>query len=62
MLSFEHQELRDENTKLNERVDSLMEELCQCKSESEENKLRLKSEYEDELRLRLEYEDKLTRN
>ncbi len=59
ILSREYQELRDENTKLNERVDSLMEELCQCKSESEENKLRLKSEYEDELRLRSEYEDKL---
>ncbi|WP_374699066.1 hypothetical protein [Wolbachia endosymbiont (group B) of Limnophora tigrina] len=53
------EELCDENTKLNERVDSLMEELFQCKSESEENKLRLKSEYEDELRLRSEYKDKL---
>lgn len=36
-----------------------MEELCQCKLESEKNKLCLKSEYEDELRLRLEYEDEL---
>nr|WP_264374170.1 hypothetical protein [Wolbachia endosymbiont (group A) of Sphecodes ephippius] len=59
ILSFEHQELRDENTRLNERVDSLIEELCQCKLESEKNKLCLKSEYEDELRLRLEYEDEL---
>ncbi|WP_341821636.1 hypothetical protein [Wolbachia endosymbiont (group A) of Ischnus inquisitorius] len=59
MLSLEHQELRDENTRLNERVDSLMEELCQCKLESEKNKLCLKSEYEDELLLRLEYEGEL---
>ncbi|WP_240991915.1 hypothetical protein [Wolbachia endosymbiont of Glossina morsitans morsitans] len=41
MLSLEYQELRDENVRLNERVDSLMEELSQHQKEIDSLKWQL---------------------